>query len=49
MQGIRTIRKPELREQRNTQEFSFMSASSERRVELVEQVAWNCAAIMAAK
>lgn len=44
--GIRTIRKPELREQRNptTQEFSFMSAgvSSERRVELVvEQVAWE--------
>jgi lysine-ketoglutarate reductase/saccharopine dehydrogenase-like protein (TIGR00300 family) len=44
VQGIRTIRKPELREQRNTQEFSFMSAgvSSERRVELVvEQVAWE--------
>ena len=42
--GIRTIRKPEAREQRNTQEFSFMSAgvSSERRVELVvEQVAWE--------
>jgi lysine-ketoglutarate reductase/saccharopine dehydrogenase-like protein (TIGR00300 family) len=42
--GIRTIRKPELREQRNAQEFSFMSAgvSSERRVELiVEQVAWE--------
>jgi lysine-ketoglutarate reductase/saccharopine dehydrogenase-like protein (TIGR00300 family) len=42
--GIRTIRKPESREQRNTQEFSFMSAgvSSERRVELVvEQVAWE--------
>jgi lysine-ketoglutarate reductase/saccharopine dehydrogenase-like protein (TIGR00300 family) len=42
--GIRTIRKPELREQRNSQEFSFMSAgvSSERRVELVvEQVAWE--------
>ncbi len=42
--GIRTIRKPEVREQRNTQEFSFMSAgvSSERRVELVvEQVAWE--------
>lgn len=44
IQGIRTIRKPESREQRNTQEFSFMSAgvSSERRVELVvEQVAWE--------
>jgi lysine-ketoglutarate reductase/saccharopine dehydrogenase-like protein (TIGR00300 family) len=42
--GIRTIRKPESREQRNAQEFSFMSAgvSSERRVELVvEQVAWE--------
>ena len=42
--GIRTVRKPESREQRNTQEFSFMSAgvSSERRVELVvEQVAWE--------
>ncbi|MBV9385479.1 MAG: TIGR00300 family protein [Chroococcidiopsidaceae cyanobacterium CP_BM_ER_R8_30] len=44
VQGIRTIRKTEAREQRNTQEFSFMSAgvSSERRVELVvEQVAWE--------
>ena len=44
VQGIRTVRKPESREQRNTQEFSFMSAgvSSERRVELVvEQVAWE--------
>ncbi len=44
VQGIRTIRKPESREQRNPQEFSFMSAgvSSERRVELiVEQVAWE--------
>ncbi len=44
VQGIRTVRKPEAREQRNTQEFSFMSAgvSSERRVELVvEQVAWE--------
>ncbi len=44
VQGIRTIRKPESREQRNSQEFSFMSAgvSSERRVELVvEQVAWE--------
>ncbi|MEH2195075.1 MAG: TIGR00300 family protein [Nostoc sp.] len=42
--GIRTIRKTESRELRNTQEFSFMSAgvSSERRVELVvEQVAWE--------
>ncbi|MBD2203695.1 TIGR00300 family protein [Calothrix sp. FACHB-1219] len=44
VQGIRTIRKTESREQRNAQEFSFMSAgvSSERRVELVvEQVAWE--------
>ncbi|AKG24045.1 bifunctional arginine dihydrolase/ornithine cyclodeaminase [Calothrix sp. 336/3] len=44
VQGIRTIRKPESREKRNTEEFSFMSAgvSSERRVELiVEQVAWE--------
>ncbi|MBO3462503.1 TIGR00300 family protein [Aetokthonos hydrillicola Thurmond2011] len=44
VQGIRTVRKTESREQRNTQEFSFMSAgvSSERRVELVvEQVAWE--------
>ncbi|MDZ8051888.1 MAG: TIGR00300 family protein [Aulosira sp. ZfuVER01] len=42
--GIRTIRKTESREQRNAQEFSFMSGgvSSERRVELVvEQVAWE--------
>lgn len=42
--GIRTIRKAESREQRNSQEFSFMSSgvSSERRVELVvEQVAWE--------
>ncbi|MBG1268617.1 bifunctional arginine dihydrolase/ornithine cyclodeaminase [Nostoc sp. WHI] len=42
--GIRTIRKTESREQRSTQEFSFMSSgvSSERRVELVvEQVAWE--------
>ncbi len=42
--GIRTIRKAESREQRNSQEFSFMSGSvsSERRVELVvEQVAWE--------
>jgi lysine-ketoglutarate reductase/saccharopine dehydrogenase-like protein (TIGR00300 family) len=44
IEGIRTIRKPELRDQRNTQEFSFMGAgvSSERRVELVvEQIAWE--------
>jgi lysine-ketoglutarate reductase/saccharopine dehydrogenase-like protein (TIGR00300 family) len=44
VEGIRTIRKTESREQRNKQEFSFMSAgvSSERRVELVvEQVAWE--------
>jgi len=44
IEGIRTIRKTESREQRNKQEFSFMSAgvSSERRVELVvEQVAWE--------
>jgi len=42
--GIRTIRKTESREQRSTNEFSFMSSgvSSERRVELVvEQVAWE--------
>jgi lysine-ketoglutarate reductase/saccharopine dehydrogenase-like protein (TIGR00300 family) len=42
VEGIRTIRKPEAREQR--QEFSFMGAgvSSERRVELVvEQIAWD--------
>jgi lysine-ketoglutarate reductase/saccharopine dehydrogenase-like protein (TIGR00300 family) len=44
VQGIRTIRRPESREQRNAQEFSFMSSgvSSERRVEIVvEQVAWE--------
>lgn len=44
VEGIRTIRKPESREQRNSQEFSFMGAgvSSERRVELVvEQIAWE--------
>jgi lysine-ketoglutarate reductase/saccharopine dehydrogenase-like protein (TIGR00300 family) len=44
VQGIRTVRKTESREQRNSQEFSFMSSgvSSERRVELVvEQVAWE--------
>ncbi len=43
--GIRTVRSPQSREQRNqTQEFSFMSGgvSSERRVELlVEQIAWE--------
>jgi lysine-ketoglutarate reductase/saccharopine dehydrogenase-like protein (TIGR00300 family) len=42
--GIRTVRKAESREQRNSQEFSFMSSgvSSERREELVvEQVAWE--------
>ncbi|OLP19587.1 TIGR00300 family protein [Leptolyngbya sp. 'hensonii'] len=44
VEGIRTIRKPESREQRNIQEFSFMASgvSSERRVELVvEQIAWE--------
>jgi lysine-ketoglutarate reductase/saccharopine dehydrogenase-like protein (TIGR00300 family) len=44
VEGIRTIRKTESREQRNTTEFSFMGAgvSSERRVELVvEQIAWE--------
>jgi lysine-ketoglutarate reductase/saccharopine dehydrogenase-like protein (TIGR00300 family) len=44
IEGIRTIRKAESREQRNVQEFSFMGAgvSSERRVELlVEQIAWE--------
>jgi lysine-ketoglutarate reductase/saccharopine dehydrogenase-like protein (TIGR00300 family) len=44
IEGIRTIRKTESREQRNTQEFSFMGSgvSSERRVELVvEQIAWE--------
>ncbi len=44
VQGIRTVRKTEARDQRNSQEFSFMSSgvSSERRVELVvEQVAWE--------
>jgi lysine-ketoglutarate reductase/saccharopine dehydrogenase-like protein (TIGR00300 family) len=42
VEGIRTVRKAESREQRNTQEFSFMGSgvSSERRVELVvEQIA----------
>jgi len=44
VQGIRTIRKTEYRENRASQEFSFMSSgvSSERRVEIVvEQVAWE--------
>lgn len=42
--GIRTIRQTAAREQRSSQEFSFMGAgvSSERRVELVvEQIAWE--------
>ncbi|HEY9816311.1 MAG TPA: TIGR00300 family protein [Candidatus Obscuribacterales bacterium] len=42
--GIRTVRKADARDQRGTQEFSFMGAgvSSERRVELVvEQIAWE--------
>jgi lysine-ketoglutarate reductase/saccharopine dehydrogenase-like protein (TIGR00300 family) len=45
VEGIRNPRKPESREQRNSQqEFAFMSGgvSSERRVELVvEQIAWE--------
>ncbi|MGC1248908.1 MAG: TIGR00300 family protein [Spirulinaceae cyanobacterium] len=45
IEGIRTVRKTESRQKRNTtQEFSFMGAgvSSERRVELVvEQIAWE--------
>jgi lysine-ketoglutarate reductase/saccharopine dehydrogenase-like protein (TIGR00300 family) len=44
VEGIRTVRKTESREQRPSQEFSFMGAgvSSERRVELVvEQIAWE--------
>ena len=44
VEGIRTVRQPESREQRNALEFSFMGAgvSSERRVELVvEQIAWE--------
>ncbi len=44
IEGIRTVRKAESREQRNAQEFGFMGAgvSSERRVELVvEQIAWE--------
>lgn len=44
VEGIRTTRKTESREKRNSPEFSFMGAgvSSERKVELVvEQVAWE--------
>ncbi|MDG2990909.1 TIGR00300 family protein [Candidatus Synechococcus calcipolaris G9] len=45
VEGIRTVRKPENRDQRgNSQEFTFMGSgvSSERRVELVvEQIAWD--------
>lgn len=45
VEGIRTVRKPDERDQRKTsQEFTFMGSgvSSERRVELiVEQVAWE--------
>ncbi|MGK7930397.1 MAG: TIGR00300 family protein [Microcystaceae cyanobacterium] len=45
VEGIRTVRQTESREQRNqSQEFTFMGAgvSSERRVELVvEQIAWE--------
>jgi lysine-ketoglutarate reductase/saccharopine dehydrogenase-like protein (TIGR00300 family) len=44
VEGIRTVRKADSREQRNTQEFGFMGSgvSSERRVELVvEQIAWE--------
>jgi lysine-ketoglutarate reductase/saccharopine dehydrogenase-like protein (TIGR00300 family) len=45
VEGIRTVRKPEAREQRaSNPEFSFMGAgvSSERRVEIaVEQIAWE--------
>jgi lysine-ketoglutarate reductase/saccharopine dehydrogenase-like protein (TIGR00300 family) len=44
VEGIRTTRKPESREKRNSTEFSFMGAgvSSERKVELVvEQIAWE--------
>lgn len=44
VEGIRTVRKPEARDQRGSQEFSFMGSgvSSERRVELVvEQIAWE--------
>lgn len=42
--GIRAVRKTEVREKNSNQEFSFMGAgvSSERRVELVvEQIAWE--------
>ncbi|MDX2256157.1 MAG: TIGR00300 family protein [Pseudanabaenaceae cyanobacterium bins.39] len=42
--GVRTVRKPESRENAKKEEFSFMGAgvSSERRVELiVEQIAWE--------
>ncbi|NET36907.1 MAG: TIGR00300 family protein [Cyanothece sp. SIO1E1] len=44
VEGIRTVRKPEVREQPSSGEFGFMGAgvSSERRVELVvEQIAWE--------
>ncbi|MBD2460157.1 TIGR00300 family protein [Oscillatoria sp. FACHB-1407] len=44
VEGIRTVRKTEARDQRGAQEFSFMGSgvSSERRVELVvEQIAWE--------
>jgi len=44
VEGIRTVRKAESREQRNAPEFTFMGSgvSSERRVELVvEQIAWE--------
>jgi lysine-ketoglutarate reductase/saccharopine dehydrogenase-like protein (TIGR00300 family) len=44
VEGIRTVHKPKTREQRSSEEFSFMGAgvSSERRVELiVEQIAWE--------
>jgi lysine-ketoglutarate reductase/saccharopine dehydrogenase-like protein (TIGR00300 family) len=44
VEGIRSVRKTESREQRNQQEFSFMGSgvSSERKVELVvEQIAWE--------
>jgi lysine-ketoglutarate reductase/saccharopine dehydrogenase-like protein (TIGR00300 family) len=44
VEGIRTTRKTESREKRNSTEFSFMGAgvSSERKVELVvEQIAWE--------
>ncbi|VEP14792.1 conserved hypothetical protein [Hyella patelloides LEGE 07179] len=44
VEGIRTVRKAEVREKKANEEFSFMGAgvSSERRVELVvEQIAWE--------